>query len=372
MKIQDWAARIFLALAMLVGIASVILIIFLSCSLNAGVPDSWTVADSIKKGSAWGGKKVRSGVRKMFSMHYSVYWKYGGGRDPVSLALLTLTETGWTGNPLSATNDTVLGEAGLLSMKRALAKNLDLDACDAKQCVWGASKGHQMRREVFLSNYTWMEKISTDDRDFVMSMVGGAGAGAANCFLKGSQARETCAAKGWKNCSIQNIVYGWIREEGEALAGEKYDKCWGRTNAQTAVFRVFRISATRRVVIQVYGGGKKGKARRDACTRPESILDESPFGEGNYPGDEAHGDCADDPAYVWNLPPAGHRKKNVKGKLVDLWGPYCPIGSNGDCSYAEHVYPAWMAEKQTQGLMDGPLERHLVEMEMRAADCWIL
>jgi hypothetical protein len=372
MNLKDKAAFITLGLAMFVGIASVILILFLSCNLNAGVPSSWTVEDSIKKGMAWGGKKIRNGVRKMFEMHYVTYWKFGGGRDPVSLALLTLTETGWTGNPLSATNDTVLGEAGLLSMKRALAKNLDLDACDAPQCVWGASKGHQMRREAFLKNYTWMQNVSESDQRFVMGMVGGAGAGAANCFLKGSQARETCAAKGWKNCSIQNIVYGWIREEGEALAGEKYDHCWGRTNAQTAVFRVIRIRATEKVVIQVYGGGKKGKARRDACTRPESILDVSPFGTGNYPGDEAHGQCAAAPADVWNLPPAGHRKKNVKGKLVDLWAPYCPIDVNGACSYTEHVWPSWILEKQVQGLMDSPLERHLVEMELRAADCWIL
>jgi hypothetical protein len=372
MKIKDLASHIFLIFALLVGVASMVLILFLSCNLNAGVPSSWTVEDSIKKGMAWGGKKIRKGVRRMWEMHYPTYWRYGGGRDPVSLALLTLTETGWTGNPLSATNDTVLGEAGLLSMKRALARTLDLDACDAPQCVWGASKGHQMRRDTFLSNYTWMQNVSQDDQDFVMGMVGGAGAGAANCFLKGSQARETCAAKGWKNCSIQNIVYGWIREEGNALAGEKYDHCWGRTDAETAVFRVFRIASTKKVVIQVYGGGKKGKARRDACTRPESILDVSPFGTGNYPGNEAHGQCAEDPAYVWNLPPAGHRKKNVKGKLVDLWGPYCPIESNGSCSYTEHVYPAWMAEKQMQGLIAGPLERLQVEMEMRAAGCWIL
>jgi len=359
-----------IAFGLFVGVMSIILIAFLSCETRAAVPDSWTVADAISKGTHWGGKKVRKGVRRMFEMHYPTFWDYGGGRDAVSQSLLALTETGWTGNPLSATPDQVLGEAGLLSLKRSLARNLDLDACHAPQCVWGAAKGAQMRREVFLSKYAWTQKLSDDDFDFVMGMVGGAGAGAANCFLKGSQARESCASKGWK-CSLQNQVYGWIREEGEALTGPEYDKCWGRTSAVVAVFRVFRIASTKRVVIQVYGGGKKGKARRDACTRPESILESSPFGAGQYPGDEAHGECAADPDAIWNLPPAGHRKKNVKGKIVDLWAPYCPIGSNGNCTYSQ-VKAAWIIQKQMQGLIAGPDEREQVKLEMQEAGCWIL
>lgn len=355
---------------LLVGaIVIALFIIIWAMVADAGVPKSWTVADAIKKGSVWGGKKARKGLRRMFEMHFSTFWTYGGGVDPATLSLVAHTETGHTGNPIGNTNDTMLGEACLLSVKRALARNLDVDVCHAPQCVWAAAKGRQMRREAFLSNYKWMQKLSPEDQNFTLAMVGGAGAGAANCFLKGSQARETCAERGWK-CNLRNIVYDWIREQGEALAGEEYDSCWGRTNAQTAVFRVFRYSATSKIVIQSYGGGKKGLKRLKACTRPASILDGHSFGKEQFPGDDAHGMCADDPKAIWNLPPAGHRKKKTKHGLVDLWGPYCGE-LNGECTYA-HVWEAWLDEKQAQGLIAPDDERAQVEAEMRAQGCWIL
>jgi len=362
-----------------VGILALIFIALVAFCPRAegGVPDSWTVADSISKGTHWGGKKSIKGAKRMFELHYPTFWFYGVGRDPVTQSFIAWTETGHTGNPLSSTKDTTLGEAGLLSVKRSIARNLDVDACVAEQNVWAAAEAKLTREEKILKYNSWAEKLSAEDKWFLAGMYGGSGDGAAVCVLKHSNAKAKLKSKKWKG-SLKLTIKGWFEEIGDGLTAEKYDECWGRTDAETVVFRMMRIHAIQKMVYKIYGGGKKGQKRWEACTRPANMIAGSPFGEGNYPGDVQHGACDPTPKKTWDMPPAGHRRKFVKGKKVDLWGKYC--GSHQKCldgdnsleTYYEAVWPNWKKVKQIQGLLPSDEEYAQAKLEMEAAGCWIL
>ena len=366
-------------LAYLFALASLMTVLFLMVAFcpraEAAIPDSWDVPTAVQKGSSWGGKKSIKCAKKMFELHYPLYQNYGGGRDAATQALITCTETGHTGNPLVSTDDETLGEAGLMSLKRALAKTFDLDACDPKQNVLGAAKGKAMRAETIAKIYPWSSKLSDEDKWFLEGMNGGSGAGAAACVLRESDAKAKLQSKKWKG-SLKLTVIGWFKEVGNGLEDPKYDPCWGRTDAAVVAFRMARIHATQKLVYQMYGGGKKGKAQRDKCIRPISLLDQS-FGKDQYPGDEEHGKCHPTPAKAWDMPPAGHRMAwKGKGKK-DLWINYC--GDNLKClkgdvspSTFKIVWANWKKAKQNEGLLPSDEEYAQAKMEMEAEGCWIL
>lgn len=335
------------------------------------------------KGSAhsigihWGGKVAKKGIDRGFELWYPVLWWNGGGTDAVSSSLTIHTETGHTYCPNVSTADTTLGEAGLMSLKRAYARNYDLDACDPNQNVWGSAKGRQERADKLEKNYPWIEKLSFEDRIFFEGMVGGAGGAVASCLVAGSDAKSVLQGKKWKG-SLKNIIFGWIKTEGEGFKDAKYDSCWGRTNAPTAIFRASRLEAKIRLVKQKYGGGKKGLERWKNCIRPEAILVNSPFGKGNYPGDEEHGKCHPTPKKDWDMPPAGYRNKMGKKGKKDIWMKYC--GDDAKCLTGSYdvqiwydtVYPNWKKAKQAQGLLPSDADYAKAKEEMIAADCWIL
>jgi len=363
-----------IAVAMLA--MSMLLMVAFCPRAEAAVPESWSVETAVQKGSKWGGKKHVKGVKRMFELWYPDYWNYGGGRDAVTQALITWTETGHTGNPLASTADTKLGEAGLLSLKRSLAKTFDLDACDPRQNILGAAKGQQMRAKQIQTAYPWAEKLSDEDRWFLRGMHGGSGAGAAACVLGKSDAKASMKAKKWKG-SLKLHVLGWFMQVGDTLKDPQHDPCWGRTNAETVAFRMSRIHAGQKIVFKIYGGGKKGKKRWASCVRPESLLSQT-FGDGQYPGDEDHGKCHPTPKKAWDLPPAGHRRAFKGKKKVDLWAPYCGehekclAGDSSIQTYNEAVWPNWIDAKQAEGLLPTDEEYAQAKMEMEADGCWIL
>lgn len=370
------AWRPLLFLFALAALAAIVLVCLLYCyGAEAGVPSSWSVKQATEKGAVWGGgAKHVKGAKRMYELWYPYLWKYGGGRDPVTQSLIIWTETGHTGNPLAATPDKHLGEAGLLSVKRALARTFDIDACDPRQNVWAAAKGMQYRKRKTLQAYSWASKLSDEDLWFLVGMHGGSGDGAAACVLKFSEAKEKMQAKMWKG-SLKLTIMGWLKEQDASLTDQKYDFCWGRTDAQTVAFRMARIHAAQKLVFQAYG--KQGKKKWSKCIRPVDVLDVSPFGADQYPGDEEHGICHPTPAEAWDLPPAGHRRKQTKKITVDLWAPYCGTDAlclSGDSSSATYkvVWKNWKKARQADGLLPTDAEYAEAKAEMKEAGCWIL
>lgn len=354
----------------------IIFCLFVPSLAVAGVPDHWDVPEAYKKGTTWGGPRIVKCVEKMLKLWYPVYWKNGGGADIVTLALTTCTETAHTGNPLRATNDKVLGEAGLLSVKRAIARNYDINACVPAENVWAASKAKNEKFEkVVASKYG--KRLNQEDQIFYAGMKGGSGAGAAACILENSGSYHAMS-NGWKkSMSLKNKVFSWLEEMGNDLQDEKYDPCWGRINAIIATFRTLRLHATRKIVLKKYGGGKKGKKRWASCVRPKSIIEKKPENFGPYQGDEKHGVCANNPKTAWDIPPPGHRLRGKGKKQVDLWMPYC--GTDYDCLsgkrnaaiYLETVWPNWFNAKQAQGLLPPDEDYAWAEHEIKEAGCWV-
>ena len=63
------------------------------------------------------------------------------------------------------------------------------------------------------------------------------------------------------------------------------------------------------------------------------------------------------------------QKKTSKG-LIDLWEPYCPAGSNGDCTH-KLAMEGWKDKMQKLGLLPTDAEYAVAKAEMVAAGCWI-
>ena len=130
MKLKDMAAHIFLGFALLVGIASVIFILFLSCNLNAAPPPKNEFIKGYDTGKSFlgpkkkKGKKYRAGVQKMI-----VRWK-APLRKFMRDEMVQGGSRAWLesrGNWYSHTKDTTIYEAGLMSNGYSFTRQVCLD-----------------------------------------------------------------------------------------------------------------------------------------------------------------------------------------------------------------------------------------------------
>ena len=353
----------------LIFIFTFILILF-ACPLNPFPYKS--IDESYQRGLHWGGRKIIRVMKQGFKLYYPWFWKYGSGQDPVFLSFLATTETAHTFNPLTGTKDTVLGECGLLSVKRKIARNYDIDCCNPKANIWAKSQWRYERIKRIdkrYKKYSFYKKMDYADRFLFYSIFE-----TYPCFKSKSFAiAKAMQGKRFPDNHPYFVILNWIKRMDDKLHDSKYDYCWGRTSPEIAVFRFTRVKAVRDLIIRVYGGGKKGRKQWARCVRPEIP---KPPNKG-YPGDKLHGKCCPEwkPSSKgkacwnrWEKPPK-YRRKRKKGKLIDLWAKWCL--NESECSY-ERVFENWKKQKQAEGLLPSNDEYEQVKKEMKERGCWIL
>lgn len=340
---------------------------------SAGVKYA-TVVKALEAGIRWGGAKQITRMKRMWALWYPVLWEECGGRDTAWCAFNILTETAGTGNPFTKTKDTTLGECGLMSVKRSVAKKYNGDCCDPWVNVYMAAKNHQESIEGVWEKYhdtKMFKKMDFADQYLFFALFE-----KPTCIRSIPQSvAKAMQAKTFPKNHPFFLSMDWLRNMGDELLDPKYDYCWGRNDAITHAFRLGRELGMRNTQIQVYGGGKKGRERWEACVRPLSILEKMPVNKG-YPGDKEHGCCCEDCAESahgmgcwskWAMPP-DYRYKMKGGKKVDLWAGYC---LHEGCSHQE-VVSEWKRQRMADGTLPSQEQYDNAKAEIMAAGCWIL
>jgi len=362
----------------ILGILFLCFIVVLNIKVVLSAPKWTTIEESISKASHWGGKKLITKAKRVLKLWYPYIWQYGGGRDPMYWATLIMTETAHTSNPFAHTLDEKLGECGLLSLKRELAKKYNVNCCDPASNIWAKARfHHEQTKQVHerYKNLNFYKKLDYVDRLKFYSMFG-----TYPCLRNDSGAiKQALTAKKYPKTSPFENMFNWIKQMDETLKDPMFDYCWGRTDATTAVFRSLRVIGKTNMLIHAYGGGKKGRKRLEQCIIPINRIDISNKPDTHYPGDDGHGICCEKDLWQpsskgktcwhkWNMP-TSHRKKRKKGKLIDLWQDYCDIDDK-TCTYSD-INDKWFNQKQEQGILPSKEEYELAEKQMRAAGCWL-
>jgi len=190
------------------------------------------VCAALNQGTKW--RTSKDGTAKIFKSTENIYakynqwiWKYRGQRMPKKIALVMHIES--RGNAFSKTHDVNLGELGLLSVKRLVAKKYDINPCHPELNIWAAQKLYHERKKDVEEMWPWFQNADQEQQMLVLDAMGSAGYGAVIYLVqksaKGKQARQ----------HPYNAICSYIKTKGNTL--KNVDK-WGKQPAQQMAFRV--------------------------------------------------------------------------------------------------------------------------------------
>jgi hypothetical protein len=310
---------------------------------------------AVKMGTGWGSKKTVERMREIFRDHYPILW-FEGSSDAGDLAAFIGPETRWTGNPWSRTKDFKdLGEVGLLSLKRATAKNYDVDACDPRANVWADSLEIWKKRHAIKCQHPWLKGFPKWESDLIADAVREAGAGWMKEVIERSNIEHLIVSI----THPHSFLLKWLKKQDPA----SFNGSSGKTHPAQAAFRTAWVAGSRKKRVQFWGGGKEGRKRMIQCARYHP---DRPEGLAPFPGDKQHGYCTVD-ADAWGKPPKWRWKKTESGWMANRWKEFCPTGES--CTY-EEVHAKWKKSRQEMGLLPSDEEYARARAEMEAAGCW--
>ncbi len=228
------------------------------CAITAGNPAdasggskmSINVAQALDQGKKWRSSEI--GKANLFEATYAVYydfgawaWKYRAVRMPSKIAIYTKIES--AGNCYGAA-DWMSGELGLLSVKRAVAKKHDINACHPELNIWSAQKLYHDKLNDLYELWPWLAQEDVEQQMLIADMTTTAGIGATIYLV------NQATAGGKHPTDPYNRVVKWIKSKGNKLYQKKYASHWGQQKANRAMYRVGLAYAIHQRALEMQNG----------------------------------------------------------------------------------------------------------------------
>lgn len=247
---------------------------------SSGIDNTVTdVRQALNKGLTW-----RTYPESKAKFMQNVYWTYNdfgawqwemrGMRPPILVAMRTWTESkGWAWSMA----DVLLGEIGLLSVKKDVAKKYDGNACNPELNLWMAQRSYHERYAQLVGLWPWLTNESMEQQLLIMDMAESAGIG-ATIYLVNAAACGSKPNAGKCHKDPYDKVVAFIKERPGKLINKYGD------NAPKIAMRVGMVRSAMDKAMEAQHG--------KLCNDPALFIlnMERPY-DYPYPGDTMHRKC---------------------------------------------------------------------------------